>query len=150
MFGCHGRVLRVNLSESSISEEELPGSTVRSFLGGGGVATKYLYDEVSPGVEWSDDDNRFYIGTGPLGGTRIGGSGTICVVTKGPMTNGMASTQANGYFGAFLKFTGFDAIILQGVAPDWSYLYIHDGKVEIKDAGHLLGMDAVALPEGAT
>ena len=75
-----------------------------------------------------------FLGSGPLGGTRISGSGRIAVVTKGPLTNGMASSQANGFFGAFLRFNGFDAIILQGTAPEWSYLYIHDGIAELRDA----------------
>ena len=57
------------------------------------------------------------------------------------MTNGIASTQANGFFGAFLKFSGFDALILQGKASNWTYLYIHDGTVEFRDASHLVGMN---------
>jgi aldehyde:ferredoxin oxidoreductase len=90
-------------------------------------------------VEWNSPENRIYLGAGPLSGSRIGGSGTIAGVTKGALTNGMTSTQANGFFGAFLRFCGFDAMIIQGQADSWVYLYIHDGKVEIKDASHLLG-----------
>ena len=75
----------------------------------------------------------------------MGGTGCIAVVTKGALTNGIASSQANGFFGAFLKFCGFDAILVQGAAPKWVYLYIHDGGVEIRDAGHLVGKDNVEV-----
>ncbi len=98
-----------------------------------------IFDEVPPGVAWNDPENRLFLGSGPLSGTRIGGSGGVAVVTKGSMTNGMASTQANGFFGAFLRFAGFDGIILEGASPGWVYLYIHDGIAEIKNATHLLG-----------
>ncbi|MFH1122142.1 MAG: aldehyde ferredoxin oxidoreductase C-terminal domain-containing protein, partial [Pseudomonadota bacterium] len=102
---------------------------------------RLLYDEVPPGVAWSDPQNRLFLGSGPLGGTKIGGSGTTAVVTKGALTNGMASTQANGFFGAFLRFSGFDGILLQGAAPDWVYLYVHDGLAELRPANHLVGQN---------
>ena len=69
-----------------------------------------------------------------MSGTRIGGSGGIATITKGALTNGMASSQAMGFFGAYLRFAGFDAIMLTGAADKWSYLHIHDGVAEIKDA----------------
>ena len=57
------------------------------------------------------------------------------------MNNGVTSTQANGYMGAYLKFSGFDGILIQGAAADWKYLYIHDGAAELRDARHLVGQD---------
>lgn len=137
--GYAGRVLRVNLDNGESVLEIPEYGMLQKYVGGAALGIAFLYDEVPPGIEWSDRKNRLFIGSGPLGGTRIGGSGSIAVVTKGALTNGMASTQANGFFGAFLKFSGFDGIILQGAAPNWVYLYIHDGKVELKDAGHLAG-----------
>jgi aldehyde:ferredoxin oxidoreductase len=64
------------------------------------------------------------------------------VVIKRPLTNGAVSTQANGFFGAFLKFSRVDAIMVQGAAKKWGYLYIHDGTAELRDAAHLGGKDA--------
>lgn len=63
------------------------------------------------------------------------------MVTKGPLTNGATSSQANGYLGAYLKFSGFYAIIFQGKASDWVYLYIHDGVAELRQASQLVGKD---------
>ena len=81
--------------------------------------------------------------SGPLGATAVKGSGTYSVVTKGAMTIGMATSQACGYFGAFLKFCGYDALLLDGSSPDWVYIYIDENKVEIKPASHLFWLDTV-------
>jgi aldehyde:ferredoxin oxidoreductase len=92
-------------------------------------------------VEWSNANNRMMFFAGPLGGTKVSGSGTFSVVSKGPMTNFAGASQANGYFGAFLKFSGFDGIVVQGKAKKWLYLHVHDGTAELRDAGHLQGKD---------
>ena len=141
LYGYAGKILRVNLSDEQISEEKIDEKTARKYIGGTGLGAKYLYDEVPAGVGWSDEDNRIIISTGPLGGTTISGSGTISVVTKGSLTNGATATQSNGFFGAFLKFSGYDGIILQGKSKKWLYLYIHDDKAELKDSTHLVGKD---------
>ena len=139
LYGYAGNILRVDLGNQMIVSEELDESTLKKYMGGAALGIKFVYDEVSPGVAWSEPENRLFLGSGPLGGTRVGGSGSIAVVTKGAMTNGIASSQANGFFGAFLRFAGFDAIILQGMAHDWVYLYIHDGIAELRNASHLIG-----------
>jgi aldehyde:ferredoxin oxidoreductase len=78
------------------------------------------------------------------------GSGTFSAVTKGPMTNGATTTQANGFLGAFMKFCGFDAIILQGKANRWLYLHIQDGMAELRDAAHLVGQDTWEVQDTLT
>src|SRR3990167_4806720 len=133
-YGYAGKVLRVNLDTEQISEDLLDEPTARKYLGGTGLGVKYIYDEVPPGVEWSDPANRLFIGSGPLGGTTVPGSGTFSVVTKGPMTNGMATTQANGFWGAFLRFAGYDGVLVHGASDKWVYVYIHDGVAEIRSA----------------
>jgi len=140
-MGYMGKILRVDLSKERTTEEVPDPSTLRQYLGGTGIGIKYLYDEVPPEIQWNDPHNRLIFATGPVGGTRLGGSGSFSVVTKGPLTNGAVSTQANGFFGAFLKFSGFDAIVAQGAAKKWVYLYIHDGTAELRDAAHLVGKD---------
>jgi len=141
MYGYADKILRVDLSTGDIRSEELLETDAKKFIGGTGLGAKLLYEEVSPGVEWSDPDNCMIWATGPLGGTNVSGTGTFSVVFKGPMTNLAGATQASGFLGAFLKFSGFDAIVIQGAAPRWCYLYIHDGTAELRDAGHVLGKD---------
>ncbi|MBI2305347.1 MAG: hypothetical protein HYU86_11460 [Chloroflexi bacterium] len=139
--GFTGRVLRVDLSQGSLATEVVAEGVLRQYLGGTGLGAWFLYREVPPGVGWEEPENRLILASGPLGGIRAGGSGCFSVVTKGPLTNGATSTQANGFFGAYLKFSGFDGVVLQGASPEWVYLYIHDGTAELRDARHLVGKD---------
>ena len=139
--GYVGNILRVNLSTKVRREEKLDEPTLKKWVGGVGVAAKILYDEVPPGVEWSDPRNRLIWTTGPLAGSGVYGAATFNVTAKGPMTNLAGASQANGYFGAYLKFSGYDGIIFEGTAPNLVYLWIKDGKAEIRDAGHLAGKD---------
>ncbi|MFC1916140.1 aldehyde ferredoxin oxidoreductase family protein [Chloroflexota bacterium] len=139
--GYMGKILRVDLTNEKITEEKLPEALIRKYLGGAGLAARLLYNEVLPGVEWSDPANRLIFATGPLTGTNINGSGGFVVVTKGSLTNGLASAQANGFFGAYLKFCGYDVIIVQGAAKALRYLHIYEGGAEIRKADHLAGKD---------
>lgn len=141
IYGYAGKVLRVDLSKEEMSEDVLQESTLRKYIGGTVLGSKYLCEEVPPGVEWNDPGNCVFLGSGPLGGTVISGSGTFSVVAKGALTGGATSTQANGFFGAYLRFSGFDGILLKGATRRWIYLYIHDGRAEFRDADHLMGKD---------
>src|SRR3954454_6145309 len=139
--GIMGRIMRVDLTTETISVEPLSASMARQWLGGTGLGAKILYDEVPAGVEWDDPENRLIIAAGPLAGTKVHGAGTYCAVTKGPMTNLLGATQANGFFGAYLKQNGYDAIILHGRAQRWLYLFVAEGVLELRAADHLLGKD---------
>lgn len=139
--GFTGQILRVDLTKGLTSVQDLSEDSMRSYMGGTGLGARVLYEEVPPGVEWSDPKNRLILASGPLGGTKVSGSGTFSAVTKGALTNGAAASQANGFFGAYIKFCGFDGIVLQGAANKLSYLHISDGAAEIRDASHLAGKD---------
>ncbi len=138
-----GQILRVDLSEKRSWNEELDEETFQKYVGGVCLGAKYLSEEVPQGVEWSSPENRLILVTGPLAGTRVSGSGTFCAVGKGPMTNMATSSQANGFFGAFLRFSGFDGLIIQGRASSPTLLLIHNSKVEFRDASHLVGKDTL-------
>lgn len=140
-FGYAGKLLRVDLSTGKASPEPLDEPTLRKHVGGTGLGVKILYEEVPPSVGCFDAANRLILASGPLGGSRINGSGTYSLVTLGALTNGATATQANGFFGAYLRFSGFDGLVVQGAAKDWVYLYIHDGQAEVRDARQLLGLD---------
>ncbi len=141
MDGYVGKFLRVDLTDETLQDEVFDEATLRSYLGGTAIGAKILYDEVPPGTDWSDSENRLVIASGPLGGSTIPGSGSISVVTKGPLTNGAAATQANGFFGAYLRFCGYDGIIVQGAAKRWVYLHISESGAELRDAANLVGKD---------
>lgn len=140
-YGSTGKILRVDLSQERTWEEALDEVTLRKYLGGTGIGMKYLLEEVDPKLDWSHPKNILFLGSGPLGGTRVPGCASISFVTKGAMTNGATSTQANGNFGAYLKWCGYDGILVQGASSSWKYLYVHNGGAELRDASHLLGKD---------
>ncbi|MBI3992203.1 MAG: hypothetical protein HY342_02935 [Candidatus Lambdaproteobacteria bacterium] len=139
--GIAGQILRIDLGSGRIWTETLTPREWRIYLGGAGLGAKILYEEVPPDSNWDDPENRLVLATGPLAGLPVWGTGGLTVVTRGALTNGATSTQANGFFGACLKYSGYDAIVLQGISPKWVYLYIRDDQVELRDAAHLLGRD---------
>lgn len=139
--GYIGKILRVNLTRGNISEEEYSKRDREKWIGGTGLGAKILWEEVPKEVSWDSADNRLFFGTGPLTGTGFNGAGGFSLVGKGPMTNVAGCSQANGFFGAYLKFSGFDSIILEGASPKWVYLVIKEGKAYLRDASHLVGKD---------
>ena len=143
LYGYSGKVLRIDLTNGVAQAEALPPRVIENYLGGVGFGSHYLNAENPDGIRWSDPDNRLILANGPFSNTPLNGSGTLCFVTKGPMTHLAVSTQANGYAGAWLKSCGYDAVVIQGCAPKWSYLYISQDVVEIRDGRHLLGKDTL-------
>jgi len=139
--GYAGKILRVDLTHERMTNVTFDEEILRKYIGGTGMGAKILYEEVPTDAGWSDPQNRIVLASGPLGGTRVGGSGTFSLVTKGALTGGATATQANGNFGAYLKLSGYDGIIIQGRARRWLYLYIENGRAELRDANHLLGVD---------
>ena len=145
--GYVGRILRVNLSKHEVHAEDLDNFTAEKWIGGVGFGAKYLYDEVPAGMEWSDPSNRLIWTSGPLAGSGVYGAGTFNVTAKGPMTNLAGSSQANGFFGAYMKFSGFDGIIFEGKSSNWVYLLVKEGKAEIRDARPLVGKDVFEMED---
>ena len=136
-----GQILRVDLGKGKTERFTIGEDILRNFIGGTGLGAKFLYDEVPPGIAWSDPKNRLILAAGPLNGTAIGGSGSISIVSKGPLTNGAGCSQANGYFGAYLRTCGLNAIIIQGASENLQYLYVDSESEELRDAEWLRGMD---------
>lgn len=139
MYGYRGTILRVNLTDNKVTKEKLDLDMAKKFIGGRGLGTKLFYDEVDPKVDALSPENKLLFVTGPLTGTPTPTGGRYMVVTKGPLTGTIASSNSGGYFGAELKFAGYDAIIIEGKAEKPVYLSINDDDVEIRDAGHLWG-----------
>ena len=139
--GYMGKMLRVDLTKELITEEKVDEAILRNFVGTSGLGVKIMYDEVPPDIEWNDPRNRIIWLTGPFTGSKAPGSGLYGVATKSPLSNFFGVSHCNGFFGARMKFAGFDGVIFQGAARRWVYLYLHDGVAELRDAAHLLGKD---------
>ncbi len=132
-------VLRVNLAAGTCTPEPLKMEWARDYLGQRGLATKYFVAEVDPRVDPFSPDNKLLFVTGPLTGTMASTGGRYSVITKGPLTGAIACSNSGGYFGAELKFAGWDMVIFEGTSPKPVYLLLTDGKAELVDAGSLWG-----------
>jgi aldehyde:ferredoxin oxidoreductase len=141
--GYMGRVLRANLTEGKLVIEDLPPENIlRKWIGGRGLGVYYMLKEVDPRVDPLSPANKAIVATGPLTGvTGIPSPGRWCSVTKAPLNNAIHDAQSGGKFGPRLKFAGFDIVIIEGKAEKPVYLWLHDGKAEIRDAKHLWGRD---------
>jgi len=132
-------VLRVNLETGTCTTEPLNQTWAQDYLGQRGLATKYLVSEIDPKVDPLSPQNKLIFVTGPLTGTMAATGGRYSVVTKGPLTGAIACSNSGGYFGAELKFAGWDMVIFEGASPKPVYLLLMDGKAELVDASHLWG-----------
>ncbi len=138
-MGWTGKILRVNLTTGNITTEPLRMDWARQYLGQRGLATKYLVEEMDPRVDPLGPDNKMIFATGPLTGTAASTGGRYSVITKGALTNAIACSNSGGYFGAELKFAGWDMIIFEGKSPKPVYLTVMDDKVELQDAAPIWG-----------
>ena len=129
------RILHVDLTAEKTWTEiwDDPRKT-KNFIGGVGFGAEILWRELPRHVRSADPENRLVFASGPLTGTGAPGSGLYCLTTIGPLGESLTSAQSNGNFGAYMRFAGYDVIVIQGAAASWRYLYIHDGKVSFGDA----------------
>lgn len=134
------KIARINLTTGEIKVEPLDLKIAQKFIGGRGLGTKILYDEGVATADPLSADNKLVYITGPMTGSNSPSSGRYMVVTKSPLTGMIACANSGGIWGAKLKFAGWDALIVEGVAPEWSYINITDDKIEILDAREYLGM----------
>jgi aldehyde:ferredoxin oxidoreductase len=126
-------ILRVDLTTGRISRESLDPKTAAKFIGGRGLGTWYLHQEVRPTVEPLSPANKVFLTTGPLTGTSAPTGSRYMVVTKSPLNGGVASSNCGGFWGAELRCAGYDLLILEGKAARPTYLYIKDDAVELRD-----------------
>ena len=129
-----GNILRVNLTTGEILAEELRWDWVDHFIGGAGLATRYLYDELPQGADPLGAENPLIFMTGPLTGTASASASRYSVVAKSPQTGIWGQANSGGSFGPELKRSGYDGIIFSGISPYPVYLQIIDGTAELRDA----------------
>jgi aldehyde:ferredoxin oxidoreductase len=135
-----GQILHVNLTSGAISTENLNPQWARQTLGGAGLATRYLLELTSPGIDPLGAENVLIFMTGALTGTPSASASRYSVVAKSPQTGYWGQSNSGGYFGPALKWSGFDGVIFEGVSPEPVYLLILDGKAELRKASHLWGL----------
>jgi aldehyde:ferredoxin oxidoreductase len=133
------KILRINLTQGSCVSEALNMEWAAQYLGQRGLASKYLVSEIDPRVDPLSPENKIIYATGPLTGTMASTGGRYSVVTKGPLTGVIACSNSGGFFGAELKFAGWDMIIVEGKSSTPVYLHIENERAELLPADDLWG-----------
>jgi len=134
-----GQILRVNLTEGTCEAEPLNTKWAQKYLGTRGLATKYLWENMSPTADPMSPENILIFATGPLTGTMASTSGRYAVVTKGPLTGAIACSNSGGKFGAELKYAGYDLLLIEGRSEVPVYLLIQDERVTLEPANEIWG-----------
>lgn len=148
--GYMGKILRADLTSGELSDENLPeNDTLKKFIGGQALATYILLKETPVDAKPFDPESRLVIMTGPLTGNGFTPGGTkMTAVYLSPLTNHTLGRGAtSGFWGTYLKAAGYDGIILSGAARRPSYLYIHDGVAELRDASKVWGLGTRATED---
>jgi len=138
--GYTDQTLHINISDTDIAIKPVEQKTRELFVGGKGYDLWLLWNAVQADTRWDDPQNAICIACGPLGGTPIyPGSGKSIVTTLSPLTQAAIDSNVGGYFGPYLKFSGFDAMQIQGKAPRDRVIFIDgvNGQVQILDASDL-------------
>ena len=139
--GYNGKILRVDLTSRTVKVEEPEEIVYRTYLGGGGLASYYLLRELKPGIDPLSADNILIFASSVISGAPIAGMVRFTVAAKSPLTGAYGEAEAGGFWGPELKFAGFDAVIITGKAEKPCYLWINDGKVEIRSAERIWGLE---------
>ena len=138
-FGYHGKILHVNLTDSSIFEERPPDAFYRKYLGGSAMGMYYILNDMSPGSDPLGPDNILTLMLSVLTGAPISGQSRLTANAKSPLVDGIGDSQSGGFFPAELKFAGYDGIVVKGQSEKPVYLWIKDGEAELRNATHLWG-----------
>ncbi len=135
--GYTDKILYINVGTPEIMAKDVPAVMKEKFIGGKGYGLRLLWDATKPDTRWNDPENEIIISSGPIGGiTQYSGTGKSLVVSISPQTDSVMDSNVGGFFGPFLKFSGFDALELQGKAEKDVVVFIDgiNNKIEIYEA----------------
>ena len=147
MKGWMGKILRVDLNTGAIRDEILSPEVAKDYIGGRGIGIYYLNRELDPACDPLSPENLLVMATGPLTGTGAPTGARYMVMTKSPLTGAITCSNSGGRFPTELKRSGYDGVIICGRAAKPVYLYIEDGKAELRDAAHLWGQTTHATTD---
>jgi aldehyde:ferredoxin oxidoreductase len=142
MNGYMGKLLVVDLTRGELKDEPLDPAMAHNFVGGAGYATRYLYDELGPDTDPLGPENTLMFMTGPLVGTRAPSCGRHEVCALSPLTGIWGESNSGGFWGAELRFSGYDGIVIRGRSEKPVWLSIVEGQPPaLHDAAGLWGLD---------
>lgn len=147
MNGFYGKLLRVDLTAKKYTEEEIPGEVLMQYLGGKGLGSYLLLQNVEPGTDPLSAENKLIFTTGPATDTVMVGNSRYGVFSKSPLTGFYAESYSGGRVAPAMRRTGYDAIIFEGAAESPVFVEISDNGVTFHDAAFLWGQDTYAAEE---
>jgi aldehyde:ferredoxin oxidoreductase len=139
MYGWNGKRAVVDLTNRTVRIEEISVDILKKYLGGRGLNLKVLYDMTNETTDSYDGNNPLILSAGPVTGTLVPTNGRYHVSSKSPLTGILGDGNAAGFWASELKYAGFDQIVVIGKSEEPVYIWINNGKIEIKDAKHLWG-----------
>ena len=139
MQAYQNRVLRVDLNKQEATVEPLRMDFAEKYVGSKGLAIRYMYEDLKPGIDPLGPDNKLYFTTGPMTGTPIPCSGKLSVAAKSPATGTMNDCSIGGHIGIRLKFAGYDMAVFEGQLEKPGYVVIEDDEITFHEAGDLWG-----------
>ena len=138
--GYANQFLCIDISDLDISFKQVTEEIKSTFVGGKGFDLWLLWNAVKKTTKWNDPENAICIASGPMGGTpTFPGSGKSIVTTISPTTESVMDSNVGGYFGPYLKFSGFDALEIKGKSSKDVLIFIDgiDQKIQIFEAVEL-------------
>lgn len=125
--------LRVDIASGEVQLRDVTQEMIDIFIGGKGFDLRLMWDEVTPETRWDSPENPICISSGPLGGTTsYSGSGKSLVTSISPTTGAPIDSNVGGFFGPFLKFCGFDALVVTGRSDEERIVVIDGAAREIR------------------
>ncbi len=146
-YGYNQRILRIDLTRGTLTDEAPEEIIYRRYMGGSALALYYLLKEQKPGTDPLGPKNKLIFMSNVVQGAPISGLTKFTVAARSPLTGAFGEGEAGGYWGPELKFAGYDGLIIEGRSACPVYLWLKDGKAEIRDASNLWGKDTAEVQE---
>jgi len=148
LYGYMGKILRVNLTSGKITEDLLSEEIARKYIGGKALAAKILFEELKPGTDPLGPDNKLIVATGVASSIPFAGNSRFNVCAKSPLGLAWGESLSGGFMSPKIKQSGYDAFIFEGVSKSPVWLYVNNGKPELRDASKYWGHNVLDTEEG--
>ncbi|HHE71568.1 MAG TPA: aldehyde:ferredoxin oxidoreductase [Chloroflexi bacterium] len=147
MYGYHGKILHIDLTNRETWVEEKPESWYKMWIGGVAMATRLLWENIKPGCDPLSPENPICIANGIFAGTPVPGGAKYGLASKSPLTGWVGDSLSGSWFSVALKRTGWDGIVIHGASEKWVNVFVDDERVQFRDAEKYLGLGTFQTEE---
>lgn len=147
MYGYHGKVLHIDLSNRSSWVEEKPENWYKMYIGGVSMAARLLWENIETGCDPLSPGNPICLANGIFAGTPVPVGGKYGLASKSPLTGFIGDSLSGSWFSIVLKRAGWDALVIHDASKDWVNVFIDDDRVQFRDATSLLGLGTFETEE---